>query len=143
MRGDVSWVVLSGKGERAAEAQASVNAMRGDSVDRQVIVRDFADGFFPCVQPQSDAGVTQTKAPPAAILASSDAEIGLEAYALPDRLFQPCRSLSGGGVRASFDVLEEYIPLTHSEVPSGTRVRDWTSPPQAASTGPSRGPSIY
>jgi LmbE family N-acetylglucosaminyl deacetylase len=43
---EVCWVVLSGKGERAAEARASAEALL-DGVPSQVIVRDFPDGFFP------------------------------------------------------------------------------------------------
>ena len=43
---EVWWVVLSGETERAAEAQASAEAML-EGVDARVIVRDFRDGFFP------------------------------------------------------------------------------------------------
>lgn len=41
------WVVLSGEPERAVEARASATAALSDVTDSQVIVRDFADGFFP------------------------------------------------------------------------------------------------
>jgi LmbE family N-acetylglucosaminyl deacetylase len=44
---EVCWVVLSGEHDRAAEAEASASALLGNLVDGQVIVRDFADGFFP------------------------------------------------------------------------------------------------
>ena len=54
--------------------------------------------------------------------------IGRDAYELMRRLFPLCRSLTGGGVRATFDVLEEEIPITRSEIPSGTRVFDWIVP---------------
>jgi aminopeptidase-like protein len=54
--------------------------------------------------------------------------IGAEAYQLMERLFPLCRSLTGSGVRATFDVLEEYIPLQRSEIASGTKVFDWTVP---------------
>jgi aminopeptidase-like protein len=53
---------------------------------------------------------------------------GQAAYELMERLFPLCRSLTGNGVRATFDVLEEHVPLVRTEVPSGTQVFDWTVP---------------
>ena len=44
---EVCWVVLSGEHKRAAEAEASANALLAELADRQIIVRDFADGYFP------------------------------------------------------------------------------------------------
>lgn len=44
---EVCWVVLSGSRERADEAQRSAKALLGDVARSQIIVRDFADGFFP------------------------------------------------------------------------------------------------
>ncbi len=55
-------------------------------------------------------------------------DVGREAYELMGRLFPLCRSLTGDGVRATFDVIEEQIPLTRTEIPSGTRVCDWIVP---------------
>jgi aminopeptidase-like protein len=54
--------------------------------------------------------------------------IARDAYELMRRLFPLCRSLTGDGVRATFDVLEQEIPITRTEVPSGTRVFDWIVP---------------
>jgi len=55
-------------------------------------------------------------------------DVGREAYELMQRLFPLCRSLTGAGVRATFDLIEEQIPITRTEVQSGTRVLDWVVP---------------
>jgi aminopeptidase-like protein len=55
-------------------------------------------------------------------------DVGGEAYELMRRLFPLCRSLTGDGVRATFDVLDEQIPLARAEIPSGSRVCDWNVP---------------
>jgi aminopeptidase-like protein len=58
-----------------------------------------------------------------------DAEaVGRDAYELMRRLFPFCRSLTGEGVRATFDALEEEIPISRTEIPTGTRLFDWTVP---------------
>jgi len=54
--------------------------------------------------------------------------VGRDAYELMRRLFPLCRSLTGDGVLATFDVLEELIPLTRTNIPSGTQVFDWIVP---------------
>ncbi|MCR5507556.1 MAG: DUF4910 domain-containing protein [Lachnospiraceae bacterium] len=55
--------------------------------------------------------------------------IGGSMYALADRLFPICRSITGEGVRETFGILKEYIPdLKLYEVPTGTGVMDWTVP---------------
>jgi aminopeptidase-like protein len=59
--------------------------------------------------------------------ATSDA-VGRDAYELMRRLFPLCRSLTGDGVRSTFDLIEEEIPIARSEIPSGTRVFDWVVP---------------
>jgi LmbE family N-acetylglucosaminyl deacetylase len=43
----ICWVVLSGNGERGAEAEASAHALLNGAVEKRVIVHDFKDGFFP------------------------------------------------------------------------------------------------
>lgn len=45
-----------------------------------------------------------------------------------DKLWPICRSITGNGLRESFKILQEIIPLTLTEVPTGTEVYDWTIP---------------
>jgi len=50
-------------------------------------------------------------------------------HSLAQELWNFPRSLTGDGVRATFDVLAGYLPgLTIHEVPSGTSAFDWTVP---------------
>ncbi len=49
-------------------------------------------------------------------------------YALVERLYPLCRSITGDGVRATLDVVGAYLPLDVHEVPTGTQVLDWTVP---------------
>jgi LmbE family N-acetylglucosaminyl deacetylase len=43
----VTWVVLSASAERAREAVESAHALLGGSVEKEVVVKRFRDGFFP------------------------------------------------------------------------------------------------
>lgn len=45
-----------------------------------------------------------------------------------DRLWPICRSITGDGLRQSFKILQEIIPLELTEVPTGTKVLDWEIP---------------
>ncbi|MBC9717424.1 DUF4910 domain-containing protein [Streptomyces sp. TRM66268-LWL] len=54
--------------------------------------------------------------------------LGREMYALVERLYPLCRSITGDGVRATLDIVGEYVPLEIHEVPTGTQVLDWTVP---------------
>ena len=55
--------------------------------------------------------------------------IGNEMYALCDRLFPICRSITGDGVRETLRVLQSICPaMTLHEVPTGKQVFDWTVP---------------
>jgi aminopeptidase-like protein len=58
----------------------------------------------------------------------SPATVGEDMYALAERLYPICRSLTGEGVRQTLGILSERIPLTVREVPTGTEVLDWTVP---------------
>jgi aminopeptidase-like protein len=49
---------------------------------------------------------------------------------LIERLYPICRSITGDGVRETLNIIREHIDLTVSEVPSGTKVLDWTVPPE-------------
>ena len=44
------------------------------------------------------------------------------------KLFPFCRSITGDGVRETFRLIGERIPLKVTEVPSGTQCFDWTIP---------------
>lgn len=50
----------------------------------------------------------------------------LESYF--DRLWPILRSITGKGVRQTYDILSELVKLERTEVPSGTQVFDWTVP---------------
>ncbi len=54
------------------------------------------------------------------------AALGESMHADMARMYPLCRSLSGDGVRATLDILEETLGLERREVPSGTRAFDWT-----------------
>jgi len=49
-------------------------------------------------------------------------------YTLIGELYPICRSITGRGFRTSLASLKHYIPLEIHEVPSGTKVFDWTVP---------------
>lgn len=55
---------------------------------------------------------------------------GTEMYALIERLYPICRSITGDGVRETLQIISEKLPLEIHEVPSGTKVLDWEVPPE-------------
>ncbi|TIQ36040.1 MAG: DUF4910 domain-containing protein [Mesorhizobium sp.] len=54
--------------------------------------------------------------------------LGQQIYALAERLFPICRSITGDGVRRTLDILSEHVDLARHEVPTGTQPFDWTVP---------------
>jgi aminopeptidase-like protein len=54
--------------------------------------------------------------------------VGREIFRLISELYPICRSITGNGFRKTLDILRRHIPLETHEVPSGTRVFDWTVP---------------
>lgn len=56
------------------------------------------------------------------------ASAGLQMHALVRELYPVCRSITGDGVRQTLARLQQVVPLEVHEVPSGTRVFDWTVP---------------
>jgi len=55
-------------------------------------------------------------------------DLGLEMWSLVEKLFPINRSITGNGVRQTLKILSEQIPLKIHEVPTGTKVFDWTIP---------------
>lgn len=52
-----------------------------------------------------------------------------EMYALAEKLYPICRSITGDGVRESLRIIQEEIPqLNIKEIATGTRCFDWTIP---------------
>ena len=59
---------------------------------------------------------------------SEDLE-GRQMYDLISESFEICRSITGNGVRQTFNIIQNYIPdLVKYEVPSGTKCLDWVVP---------------
>ena len=59
-----------------------------------------------------------------------DDGIGDRIFALAAEIFPICRSITGDGVRDTLRHLGRHIDLAVHEVPTGTRVFDWSIPPE-------------
>ncbi len=60
-------------------------------------------------------------------------EDGKDMFALATEMFPICRSIMGAGVRETFDILRREMPdMKLFEVPTGTKVYDWTVPKEWA-----------
>ncbi|MFI7228432.1 DUF4910 domain-containing protein [Nonomuraea angiospora] len=53
---------------------------------------------------------------------------GEEMHDLVRRLYPLCRSITGDGLRRTLEIIGESIPLEITQVPTGTKVLDWTIP---------------
>jgi aminopeptidase-like protein len=62
------------------------------------------------------------------ILSQSPQGPGTEMYQLISELFPICRSITGNGVRQTFRQIQQHVSLQVHEVPTGTKVLDWTVP---------------
>jgi aminopeptidase-like protein len=54
--------------------------------------------------------------------------IGEDMYRMIVELYPICRSITGNGYRQTIRRIQEIIPISIQEVPSGTEVFDWTIP---------------
>ncbi|MET7334812.1 DUF4910 domain-containing protein [Nonomuraea sp. NPDC005650] len=53
---------------------------------------------------------------------------GEDMHDLVRRLYPLCRSITGDGLRQTLEIIGESIPLEITQVPTGTKVLDWTIP---------------
>ena len=60
--------------------------------------------------------------------AIDEKNVGKEIHDLIKKLYPLCRSISGEGVRETLKIIKENIPISVTEVPTGTKVFDWKVP---------------
>jgi aminopeptidase-like protein len=59
---------------------------------------------------------------------SQNGDMGTGMHRLVTQLYPICRSITGEGVRQTLRILQQHIPLSIHEVPTGTSVFDWVIP---------------
>lgn len=59
---------------------------------------------------------------------SGTSGIGNEIHQLMAELYPICRSITGNGLRETLRRLQAHVPIVMHEVPTGTKVLDWTVP---------------
>jgi aminopeptidase-like protein len=57
-----------------------------------------------------------------------ETNVGEMMHDLIRELYPICRSITGNGVRETLSIIEKHIPCKTVEVPTGTKVFDWTVP---------------
>jgi aminopeptidase-like protein len=55
---------------------------------------------------------------------------GREMHDLITTLYPLCRSITGPGLRRTFELIADHLELELTEIPTGTAVLDWTVPPE-------------
>jgi len=55
-------------------------------------------------------------------------EVGRQMYQLISELYPICRSITGEGFRETLRIIMKHIPLQVHEIPTGTKVFDWSVP---------------
>jgi aminopeptidase-like protein len=55
-------------------------------------------------------------------------DLGQDMVRLVSKLYPICRSITGNGLRETLNIIKEKIPLRVYEIPTGTKVFDWTVP---------------
>jgi aminopeptidase-like protein len=62
------------------------------------------------------------------LLKTDPIKAGEDMHRLMAKLFPICRSITGEGFRQTLRILQDSIPISITEVPTGTSVFDWTVP---------------
>lgn len=94
----------------------------------KIRVVNAVDAFNEIIKGLKDNIYLLLKEKPTQIKVTNKNETGKEMYDLIRVLFPFCRSITGDGVRKTLKVIQEHIPIKIYEIPTGTKVFDWTVP---------------